>query len=81
MLLVTDLIKLLGYPLATNNSVIRLSDCFCDTESVEHLMALFISPITIARLEEIEPWLSHGVIQGVSKKRQPLNIQRYSLCF
>jgi hypothetical protein len=60
VLLVTDLIKLLGYPLGTNNSVIRLSDSFCDTESVEHLIALFTSPMTIARLEEIDPWLSHA---------------------
>ena len=57
-----DLMNVLGYPLAVSNSVIRLSDFFCVVESVEHLIALFTSPVTMTRLEDIDPWLSHGVM-------------------
>jgi hypothetical protein len=54
--------NVLGYPLTLNNSVMRLSDFFCVVESVEHLIALFTSPVTMTRLEDIDPWLSHGVM-------------------
>ena len=45
--------NVLEYPFVVNNSVIRLSDFFCVVESVEHLIALFTSPVTITRLELI----------------------------
>ena len=57
-----------GYPLAVNNSAMRLSELFCVVESVElfvlwnQLIALFTSPVTMTRLEDIDPWLSHGVM-------------------
>ena len=57
-----DLMNVLEYPFVVNNSVIRLSDFFCVVESVEHLIALFTSPVTMTRLELIYPWLSHGVM-------------------
>ena len=57
-----DLMNVLGYPLAVNKSVMRLSDLFCVVESVEHLIALFTSPVTMTRLEDIDLWLSHGVM-------------------
>ena len=44
-----DLMNVLGYTLAVNNSVIRSSDFFCVVESVEHLIAQFTSPATMTR--------------------------------
>ena len=58
----TDFTNFLGYPFRMNIDVIMSRDLVRDNGSVEREISLLVSPVKIACLEEIEPWLSQGVM-------------------
>ena len=51
----------LGYPFLLCSLVINFIEARCDCASVERVMALLISPISVPLFRDTGPWLPQGV--------------------
>ena len=59
--LIVEVTNRLGYPFLLCSLVINFIEARCDCASVEHVMALLISPTRVPLFRDNGPWLSQGV--------------------